>query len=176
MLNQVSLCGRLTAEPVLRYTQSNKPVASFSLAVTRRFKNSEGKKESDFISCFIWGTAAENLASWSGKGDLMTVQGELRVRSYTSKEGAKVWVTEVAADTFDLLETRAERDARAMGRSEKAKPAEIYDPREYANPKTDALAAKSKQANDWVSEAASNIEGGNFEAVNQDEQDDGLPF
>lgn len=106
MLNNVNLCGRLTHDVDLRYTQSGKAVGSFSLAVNRNFKNSDGDYEADFINCTIWGKSAENLANFVSKGSLINVSGRLNTRSYDNKQGQKVYVTEVIVENFDLLDSK----------------------------------------------------------------------
>ena len=106
MLNNVNLCGRLTHDIDLRYTQSGKAVGSFSLAVNRNFKNSDGDYEADFINCTIWGKSAENLANFVSKGSLINVSGRLNTRNYDNKQGQKVYVTEVIVENFDLLDSK----------------------------------------------------------------------
>ena len=106
MLNNVNLCGRLTHDIDLRYTQSGKAVGSFSLAVNRNFKNSDGDYEADFINCTIWGKSAENLANFVSKGSLINVSGRLNTRNYDNKQGQKVYVTEVIVEQFDLLDSK----------------------------------------------------------------------
>lgn len=109
MLNSVTLVGRLTKDPELRYTPSNQAVATFSLAVNRRFKNQNGEREADFINCVIWRQQAENLANWAKKGSLIGITGSIQTRSY-EKQGQRVYITEVVADSFQLLESRKDRD------------------------------------------------------------------
>ena len=106
MLNNVNLCGRLTHDVDLRYTQSGKAVGSLSLAVNRNFKNSNGDYEADFINCTIWGKSAENLANFVSKGSLINVSGRLNTRNYDNKQGQKVYVTEVIVENFDLLDSK----------------------------------------------------------------------
>ena len=104
MLNNVSLVGRLTKNPELRYTPSNQAVATFSLAVNRNFKSQNGEREADFINCVIWRQQAENLANWAKKGALIGITGRIQTRSYENQQGQRVYVTEVVADNFQLLE------------------------------------------------------------------------
>lgn len=104
MINNVTLVGRITKEPELRYTQQNKAVASFTLAVNRQFKNSNGEREADFINCVIWGKSAENLASWTHKGQLIGVTGSFQTRNYENQQGQRVYVTEVVVTNFQPLE------------------------------------------------------------------------
>lgn len=110
MLNNVVLVGRLTKTPELRYTPNNQAVATFSLAVNRNFKGQDGKREADFINCVIWRQQAENLANLAKKGALIGITGRIQTRSYENQQGQRVYVTEVVADTFQLLESRKDRE------------------------------------------------------------------
>ncbi|HET0714595.1 TPA: single-stranded DNA-binding protein [Streptococcus pneumoniae] len=106
MINNVVLVGRLTRDAELRYTQSNIAVTTFTLAVNRPFKNEAGEREADFINCVIWRQLAENLANWAKKGSLIGVTGVIQTRSYDNQQGQRVYVTEVVASNFQLLESR----------------------------------------------------------------------
>ena len=106
MINNVVLIGRLTRDVELRYTPSNVAVATFNLAVNRNFKNQSGEREADFINCVIWRQQAENLANWAKKGTLIGITGRIQTRSYENQQGQRVYVTEVVADNFQLLESR----------------------------------------------------------------------
>lgn len=110
MLNSVCLVGRLTKDPELRYTPNNQAVATFSLAVNRNFKSQNGEREADFINCVIWRQQAENLANWAKKGDLIGITGRIQTRSYENQQGQRVYVTEVVSETFQLLESRKDRE------------------------------------------------------------------
>lgn len=115
MLNSVVLVGRLTKDPELRYTPSNQAVTTFSLAVNRRFKNQNGEREADFINCVIWRQQAENLANWGKKGNLIGITGSIQTRNYENQQGQRVYVTEVVADNFQLLEFNKQNN---QGRSQ----------------------------------------------------------
>lgn len=106
MINNVVLVGRMTRDAELRYTQSNQAVATFTLAVNRNFKNPNGEREADFINVVIWRQQAENLANWAKKGALIGITGRIQTRSYDNQQGQRVYVTEVVADGFQLLESR----------------------------------------------------------------------
>lgn len=106
MINNVVLVGRLTRDAELRYTQSNIAVATFTLAVNRPFKNEAGERDADFINCVIWRQSAENLANWAKKGSLIGITGVIQTRSYDNQQGQRVYVTEVVASNFQLLESR----------------------------------------------------------------------
>lgn len=101
------MVGRLTRDVELRYTPSNQAVATFTLAVNRNFKNqATGEREADFINCVIWNKQAENLANWTKKGHLIGITGRIQTRSYENQQGQRVYVTEVVAESFQLLERR----------------------------------------------------------------------
>lgn len=110
MMNSVCLVGRTTKDPELRYTPSNVAVATFSLAVNRTFKDANGEREADFINCVIWRQQAENLANWAKKGALIGITGRIQTRSYENQQGQRVYVTEVVAENFQMLESRAARE------------------------------------------------------------------
>ena len=112
MINSVTLVGRMAGDAELRYTPNNQAVATFRLAVNRPFKNQNGEREADFINCVIWRQQAENLANWAKKGALIGITGRIQTRSYENQQGQRVYVTEVVADSFQLLESRKDREGR----------------------------------------------------------------
>ena len=115
MINNVVLVGRMTRDAELRYTPSNVAVATFSLAVNRNFKGANGERETDFINCVIWRQQAENLANWAKKGALIGITGRIQTRNYENQQGQRVYVTEVVADNFQMLESRAAREGHSGG-------------------------------------------------------------
>lgn len=112
MINNVTLVGRLTKDPDLRYTSGGKGVATFTLAVNRNFTNQEGEREADFIQCVIWRKPAKTLANYARKGTLLGVTGRIQTRSYDNQQGQRVYVTEVVAESFQLLESKATSEQR----------------------------------------------------------------
>lgn len=106
MINNVVLVGRLTKDPDLRYTSSGTGVATFTLAVNRNFTSADGNREADFINCVIWRKSAESLANMAKKGSLIGITGRIQTRSYDNQQGQKVYVTEVVADNFQMLESK----------------------------------------------------------------------
>lgn len=110
MINSVTLVGRMAGDAELKYVNESMAVATFRLAVNRNFKGQDGKREADFINCVIWRQQAENLASWAKKGALIGITGRIQTRSYENQQGQRVYVTEVVADTFQLLESRKDRE------------------------------------------------------------------
>lgn len=106
MINNVTLVGRLTKDPELKYTPSNVAVATFTLAVNRNFKGANGEREADFINCMMWRKQAELFAEWCKKGNLVGVTGRIQTRSYDNQQGQRVYVTEVVAESFQTLEKK----------------------------------------------------------------------
>lgn len=94
MLNHITIMGRLTRDPELRYTQQNTPVAAFTLAVDRDF----GDKQTDFIDCVAWRSSAEFVSRYFGKGSMAVVAGRLQIREWTDKDGNKRRNAEVIAE------------------------------------------------------------------------------
>lgn len=108
MINDVVLIGRITKDIEVKSTSSGIPVSQFILAVDRPFKNEDGERDADFISCVIWRKGAENLSKFTHKGSLIGIQGRLQTRSYENKDGQRVFVTEVVIDHFSLLDSKKE--------------------------------------------------------------------
>jgi len=100
MYNRVILVGRLTRDPELKYTPNGTAVATFSLAINRKFN----REETDFIDVVAWRQSAEFCANYGSKGRLMMVEGRIQVRSYENQEGQKRKVTEVVADELKFLD------------------------------------------------------------------------
>ena len=105
-MNRVTLVGRLTAKPELRYTGSNLPYARFTVAVNRNFRNNDGQTEADFISVIVWRKQAENVCNFLDKGRLVSVDGRLQTGSYTDKDGNRRYTTDVVADSVQFLESK----------------------------------------------------------------------
>ena len=111
-MNKVCLNGRLTKDIDLRYTQNNVAVASFTLAVQRKFKNQSGDYESDFINCIAYKSTAELLSKYTGKGDLIGIEGRIQTRNYENQEGKKVYITEVIVESVDFLASKKEEKSK----------------------------------------------------------------
>ena len=102
-MNKVVLIGRLTRDPELRYTDSNTPVATFSLAVNRNFANQNGEREADFINIVVWRKQAENVKNFLSQGSQVAVEGRIQTRTYDDQNGQKRYITEVVADNVEFL-------------------------------------------------------------------------
>lgn len=108
MINNVSLTGRLTRDPELKYTGSGTAVTNFNLAVNRTFKNANGEREADFIMCQAWRKTAELIAESLHKGSLIGVEGRIQTRNYQDNDGKTVYITEVVVDNLTFLESKAQ--------------------------------------------------------------------
>ena len=106
MLNKIFIMGRLTRDPELRSTQSGTPVASFSLAVDRDFKEQDGSRATDFIDCVAWRSSAEFVDKYFSKGRMAVVEGRLQIRDWTDKDGNKRRSAEVVADNLYFGDSR----------------------------------------------------------------------
>ncbi|EMO7221055.1 TPA: single-stranded DNA-binding protein [Staphylococcus aureus] len=106
MLNRTVLVGRLTKDPELRTTQNGVNVATFTLAVNRTFTNAQGEREADFVNVVVFKKQAENVKNYLSKGSLAGVDGRLQTRNYENKDGQRVFVTEVVADSVQFLEPK----------------------------------------------------------------------
>ena len=106
-MNKAILIGRLTRDPELRYTSSNRAVCQFTVAIDRPFTNqASGQREADFINVVVWDKTAENVGKYMAKGRLIAVEGRIQTRNYDNNEGRKVYVTEVVATNVQFLESR----------------------------------------------------------------------
>ena len=115
MLNHITIMERLTRDPVLRYTQSQTPVASFTLAVDRDYGSRDGgEKQTDFIDCVAWRQTAEFVSKYFQKGSMAVVSGRLQIRDWTDREGGKRRSAEVVVDNVYFGESRR-RDSGDSG-------------------------------------------------------------
>lgn len=104
-VNNITLIGRLTKDPELRFTAGNGiPVTNFTLAVDRPFVNQKGEREADFIKVVCWRKLAESCANNLNKGRLVGVVGRLQVRSYEAEDGQRRYISEVVADQVQFLD------------------------------------------------------------------------
>ncbi|MCX7779423.1 MAG: single-stranded DNA-binding protein [Negativicutes bacterium] len=103
-MNKVILVGRLTQDPEIRYTQTGKAVASFTVAVNRFV--SQGRSEADFIPVVVWDKLAEVCGNNLTKGQRVLVEGRLQIRSYEGNDGQKRRVAEVVAQNIEFLERK----------------------------------------------------------------------
>ena len=117
MANHIELLGRLTKDPEIRYTPSQKVVAQFTLAVDRPFTGADGKKEADFIPCVVWGKSAELIGNSCQKGHRLLVEGRLQIRNFEAKDGTKRYVAEVIVNSFEFIERKEPKQMQDMGKT-----------------------------------------------------------
>jgi len=111
-MNHIVLMGRLTRDPELRHTQNGTAVASFSLAIDRRFAPKEGgERQTDFIDIVAWQNTGEFVSKYFVKGQMAAVTGRLQIRDWTDKDGNKRRSAEVVADNVYFTESKKSREA-----------------------------------------------------------------
>ena len=125
-MNKSVLVGRLTRDPETRTTQSGLTVTSFTLAVDRRFKNSAGEREADFIRCTAWRQTGEFIDKYFRKGSKLGVIGSIQTGSY-EKDGRTVYTTEIVVDEAYFVESKAAESQHAAAEYEKEERAAIQD-------------------------------------------------
>lgn len=164
-MNKVFLIGRLTRDPELRYTGSNIPVATFSLAVNRNFSNAAGEREADFINIVVWRKQAENVKNYLNQGSQVAVDGRIQTRSYDDQDGKKRYVTEVVADNVEFLGTKGSNQSQIT--SSQSVPQDAGPtPYDFGEPSTSTQTPTTNTDNNPFADFGSKIE------INDDE----LPF
>ena len=111
MLNHITLQGRLTKDPELRYTRSNTPVASFTIAVERDFGEKDGVRPVDFIDCVAWKSRGEFVSKYFHKGDMICVSGRLELRDWTDQNGSKHRSAEVNVENAYFCGAKKDKSA-----------------------------------------------------------------
>ena len=101
-VNTVSIIGRMTKAPQLKYLSEGRLQTSFVLAVNKGYKSDDA----DFVLCTIWGKLAETTVKYCGKGSLVGISGRLNTRSYDKGDGTRVFVTEVVVEDIRFLVTK----------------------------------------------------------------------
>ena len=109
-MNNCAFYGRLTADPDITYTNTNKVVTKFNIAVTRSFKNKEGKYDADFIPCVAFDKRGELIGNSFGKGDKIIVMGEMRTETWQDKKtGSTHSMLRLYLNDFNFVENRQQR-------------------------------------------------------------------
>ena len=111
MLNHIDVMGRLTRDPELRYTQSQVPVATFTLAVDQDYAQQGQERKTDFIPVVAWRGTAEFVSKYFKKGSMAVASGRLQIREYTDRDGNKRSVAEIVADNVYFGEKKKEEPA-----------------------------------------------------------------
>ena len=107
-MNKVMLIGNLTKDPEINTTSSGVSVCSFSIAVSRRYTNGEGERETDFFNIVVWRQSAENCHKYLKKGSKVGIVGSIQNRSYQAADGSKRYATDIVADEVEFLSTNRE--------------------------------------------------------------------
>lgn len=126
-MNKVFLIGNLTKDPELSTTNSGISVCRFTLAVQRRFTNSEGERETDFLNVTVWRGQAENCSKYLRKGSKACVTGSIQTRSYDAQDGTKRYVTDIVADEVEFLSSKQSGESQEKKDEEVAKLQPIDD-------------------------------------------------
>lgn len=104
-MNNVSLVGRLTRDPEVRYTDGGSSLARFSIAVDRRFKK-EGQSDADFPSCVAFGKTAEFIEKYFRQGQRIGLTGRIQTGSYTNNDGVKIYTTDIVVESAEFVESK----------------------------------------------------------------------
>lgn len=123
-MNKVILCGRLTKDPQINYTNSGSSIARFTLAVDRFSKD---QKSADFIGCVAFGKNAETIEKFFKKGSKILLDGNIKTGSYENNEGKTVYTTDVWVDRIEFV------DSKADGNGGKPAPASEAQMKEFMN-------------------------------------------
>ena len=107
-MNNVSLIGRLTADPELRHTQSGLAMTRFNIAVDRRFAKQGEEKQADFISIVAWRQTAEFICKYFTKGRRIALTGSIQTGSYTAQDGSKRYTFDVVVDNAEFCDSKSD--------------------------------------------------------------------
>ena len=136
-MNKVVLIGNLTRDPELQTTNGGVSVCRFALAVTRRFANSDGERDADFINITVWRNLADTCHKYLKKGSKCAVIGRIQTSTYDAPDGSKRYTTDVVADEVEFISSSRNGEAdgegvaytapKASGKKETAELEEIDD-------------------------------------------------
>jgi single-strand DNA-binding protein len=126
-MNKCILIGNLTKDPELTTTSNGVAVCRFSIAVSRRYANSDGERETDFLNIVVWRNLGENCHKFLKKGSKVGVVGNIQSRSYDATDGTKRYVTEIVAEEVEFLSTKTADDQPKASTEEVAKIEPIDD-------------------------------------------------
>ena len=127
-MNKVILFGRLCTDPELKYVgYKNTALTRFLLAVNRDYKNNEGNYDCDFIECNLWGKRAETFSQYMSKGELVGIEGKLRLEEYTNENGEKISKIKVKVDSFSFIPSSKRKETNNTFSSKDFFPEEIFD-------------------------------------------------
>jgi single-stranded DNA-binding protein 3 len=110
-MNKIILVGRMTKDIEIRYTQNQKEVGNFDLAVNRNYKNANGEYDTDFFKCIAWGNLAKTIQTYTSKGSQIAIEGRVENRTYQANDGTNRYVTEVVVEGVHLIDFKKNETA-----------------------------------------------------------------
>lgn len=110
-MNKIILIGRMSKDIEIRYTQNQKEVGSFDLAVNRNYKNANGEYDTDFFKCIAWGNLAKTIHTYTSKGSQIAIEGRVENRTYQANDGTNRYVTEVVVEGVHLIDFKKNETA-----------------------------------------------------------------
>ena len=126
-MNKCILVGNLTKDPELTTTSNGVAVCRFAIAVSRRYANSDGERETDFLNIVVWRNLGENCHKFLKKGSKVGIVGNIQSRSYDATDGTKRYVTEIVAEEVEFLSTKNSDEQPKSSSDEVAKLQPIDD-------------------------------------------------
>lgn len=117
-MNKCCIVGRLVKDPEVKLTSNQTKFCSFTIAVDRRFKDANGQRQADFISCVAWKQTAEFIQKYFHKGNRIGICGSIQTRSYEDQNGQKHFITEVLAEEVEFVESQQEVQPQATVQAE----------------------------------------------------------
>ncbi len=117
MINRVVLCGRLTADPQLKYSQAGQAICTFNIAVDRK-KKKDGQQNADFPRIVQFDKGGEATANYMSKGSLVGIDGRLSTRTWDDENGKRQYATEVIADSVQFLESKKKDNNQSQPNSD----------------------------------------------------------
>lgn len=121
-MNKFIGVGRLTRDPELRMTQNQIPVCSFTIAIDRNHKGSDGERQADFINCVAWRERADFISKYFQKGSRIIVVGSIQTRTYDDKDGNKRTATEAVIDEIYFGESKRDQTQQSASHPEVSQP------------------------------------------------------
>lgn len=110
-MNKIILVGRMTKDIEIRYTQNQKEVGNFDLAVNRNYKNANGEYDTDFFKCIAWGNLAKTIQTYTSKGSQIAIEGRVENRTYQANDRTNRYVTEVVVEGVHLIDFKKNETA-----------------------------------------------------------------
>lgn len=110
-MNKIILIGRMSKDIEIRYTQNQKEVGNFDLAVNRNYKNANGEYDTDFFKCIAWGNLAKTIQTYTSKGSQIAIEGRVENRTYQANDGTNRYVTEVVVEGVHLIDFKKNETA-----------------------------------------------------------------